>query len=122
VGRPRPRHARGARELVRNIIECPVPIIAAINGPAAGAGLVTAALADISVAGKSAKIIDGHVRLGVAAGDHAAIVWPMLMSMAKTKYYLLTNEVLSGEEAERIGMVSVCTEDDQVQELAQAHC
>jgi enoyl-CoA hydratase len=115
----RARVMREARELVRNIIECPVPIIAAINGPAAGAGLVTAALADISVAGRSAKIIDGHVRLGVAAGDHAAIVWPILMSMAKAKYYLLTNEVLSGEEAERIGMVSLCTEDDQVQETAR---
>jgi enoyl-CoA hydratase len=115
----RARVMREARELVRNIIECPVPIIAAINGPAAGAGLVTAVLADISVAGRGAKIIDGHVRLGVAAGDHAAIVWPMLTSMAKAKYYLLTNEVLTGEEAERIGMVSVCTDDDQVQATAR---
>lgn len=115
----RARVMREARELVRNIIECPVPIIAAINGPAAGAGLVVAALADISVAGRGAKIIDGHVRLGVSAGDHAAIVWPMLMSMAKAKYYLLTNEILRGEEAERIGMVSQCVDDDQVQTTAR---
>ncbi|WP_426518131.1 enoyl-CoA hydratase/isomerase family protein [Diaminobutyricibacter sp. McL0618] len=116
----RQRVMREARELVRNLIECPVPVIAAVNGPASGAGLVTVALADITVAGRNAKIVDGHVRLGVAAGDHAALAWPMLTSMAKVKYYLLTNEILRGEEAERIGMVSVCVDDDQVQQTARA--
>src|SRR5689334_258035 len=114
----RTRVLREARDLVRNIIEVPQPIISAINGPAAGAGLVVARLADISVAGRRAKIVDGHVRLGVAAGDHAAICWPLLAGMAKAKYHLLTNEVLTGEEAERIGMVSLCVDDDQVQERA----
>ncbi|MCI0142619.1 enoyl-CoA hydratase/isomerase family protein [Arthrobacter bambusae] len=115
----RARVYREARELVRNLIECPVPVIAAINGPAAGAGLVTAALADITIAGRNAKIIDGHVRLGVAAGDHAAVAWPLLTSMAKAKYYLLTNEVLRGEEAERIGMVSRVVDDELVQQTAR---
>ncbi|MDF3311326.1 enoyl-CoA hydratase/isomerase family protein [Rhodococcus sp. T2V] len=114
----RSRVMREARDLVRNIIEVPQPIISAINGPAAGAGLVAALLADISVAGRRAKIVDGHVRLGVAAGDHAAICWPLLTSMAKAKYHLLTNEVLTGEEAERIGMVSLCVDDDEVQDQA----
>ncbi|QSE80583.1 enoyl-CoA hydratase/isomerase family protein [Rhodococcus koreensis] len=114
----RTRVMREARDLVRNIIEVPQPIVSAINGPAAGAGLVAALLADISVAGRRAKIVDGHVRLGVAAGDHAAICWPLLTSMAKAKYHLLTNEVLTGEEAERIGMVSLCVDDDQVQDRA----
>lgn len=114
----RTRIMREARDLVRNIIECGVPIVSAINGPAVGAGLVAALLADVSVAGRRAKILDGHVRLGVAAGDHAAICWPLLCGMAKAKYHLLTNEVLTGEEAERIGLVSVCVDDDQVQERA----
>ncbi|MEV6253964.1 enoyl-CoA hydratase/isomerase family protein [Nocardia beijingensis] len=114
----RTRVMREARDLVRNIIEVPQPIISAINGPAVGAGLVAALLADISIAGRKAKIVDGHVRLGVAAGDHAAICWPLLTSMAKAKYHLLTNEVLTGEEAERIGMVSLCVDDDQVQDKA----
>lgn len=116
----RTRVMREARDLVRNIIEVPQPIISAINGPAVGAGLVVALLADISVAGRKAKIVDGHVRLGVAAGDHAAICWPLLAGMAKAKYHLLTNEVLTGEEAERIGMVSLCVDDDQVQDRAMA--
>ncbi len=114
----RTRVMREARDLVRNIIDCQAPIVSAINGPAVGAGLVAALLADVSVAGRRAKIVDGHVRLGVAAGDHAAICWPLLCGMAKAKYHLLMNEVLTGEEAERIGMVSLCVDDDQVQDRA----
>ncbi|MEM7219738.1 MAG: enoyl-CoA hydratase/isomerase family protein [Pseudomonadota bacterium] len=103
-----------ARDLVYNIINCGKPIVSAINGPAVGAGLVAALLADISVVGKSVSITDGHTRLGVAAGDHAAIVWPLLCGMAKAKYYLLTCERLSGEEAERIGLVSLCVDDAEL--------
>jgi enoyl-CoA hydratase len=63
---------------------------------------------------RSATIIDGHTRLGVAAGDHAAICWPLLCGMAKAKYYLLTCEALTGEEAERIGLVSMCVDDEEL--------
>lgn len=109
-----------ARDLVYNVINCSKPIVSAINGVAVGAGLVAGLLADISIAGKSAKIIDGHTRLGVAAGDAAVMNWPLLCGMAKAKYYLLTNDPLGGEEAERIGMVSLCVEDDELQEKAIA--
>jgi enoyl-CoA hydratase len=75
-------------------------------------------LADISIAGKSARIVDGHTRLGVAAGDAACIIWPLLCGLAKAKYYLLTCKPLSGEEAERIGLVSLCVEDAELQKTA----
>jgi enoyl-CoA hydratase len=107
-----------ARELVYGIINCSKPVVAAVEGPAVGAGLAVALLSDISVAGRTARFVDGHVRLGVAAGDHAAIIWPLLVGMAKAKYYLLLNETISGEEAERIGLVSVCADDDKVYETA----
>ncbi len=107
-----------AKDLVYNIINCNKPIVSAINGPAAGAGLVVGILADISIAGKRAKLVDGHPRLGVAAGDVAAIIWPLLCGMAKAKYYLLTCKPVSGEEAERIGLVSMCVEDEALQETA----
>ena len=109
---------REARDLVNNVINCAKPIVSAIHGPAVGAGLVAALLADISIAARSARIIDGHTRLGVAAGDHAAICWPLLCGMAKAKYYLLTCETLTGDEAERIGLVSRCVDDDAVQATA----
>jgi enoyl-CoA hydratase len=95
-------------DLVYNILDCDKPVISAINGTALGAGLVVALMADISIMAEEASITDGHVRVGVAAGDHAAICWPMLCSMAKAKYYLLTAEFVSGKEAERIGLVSLC--------------
>jgi enoyl-CoA hydratase len=103
-----------ARDLVYNLINCSKPVVSAIEGPAVGAGLVAGLLADISIASKTARIIDGHTRLGVAAGDHAAIIWPLLCGMAKAKYSLLLCEEVSGEEAERIGLVSLCVEPGEL--------
>ncbi len=110
----RTRVLREACDIVLNVVNCSKPIVSAVHGVAVGAGLVAALLADVSIAGRTARIIDGHTRLGVAAGDHAAICWPLLCGMAKAKYYLLTCETLSGEEAERIGLVSLCVDDDEV--------
>ena len=103
----RARIVREARDIIYNILDCSKPVVSAIEGASVGAGLAAALLADVSVAGRTARIIDGHTRLGVAAGDHAAIIWPLLCGLAKAKYYLLTCDSLSGEEAERIGLVSV---------------
>lgn len=111
----RARVWKEARDLVYNVIDCGKPIVSAMHGPAVGAGLVAGLLADISIATRTARIIDGHTRLGVAAGDHAAIVWPLLCGMAKAKYYLLLCEEVSGEEAERIGLVSLCVEEDELE-------
>lgn len=107
-----------ARDLVYNMLHCRKAIISAINGPAVGAGLVVALLADISIAAENARLADGHVRMGVAAGDHAAIVWPLLCGLAKAKYYLMTSDFLSGKEAERIGLVSLAVPDDQLLDKA----
>ncbi|MFE6691532.1 enoyl-CoA hydratase/isomerase family protein [Streptomyces sp. NPDC057743] len=101
-------------DLVYNIVNCEKPIVSAINGVAVGAGTVAALLADVAIAAEDAKIGDGHVRLGVAAGDHAAIIWPLLVGMAKARYYLLTGEMLTGAEAERLGMVAKALPRDQV--------
>ncbi len=114
----RARVWREARDLVYNLINCSKIVVSAMHGPAVGAGLVAGLLADISIAAKNARIIDGHTRLGVAAGDHAAIVWPLLCGMAKAKYYLLTCEQVSGEEAERIGLVSLACEEAELQAKA----
>jgi enoyl-CoA hydratase len=101
-------------DLVYNMVNCEKPIVSAINGVAVGAGLVVALLADISICAEDARLGDGHVKLGVAAGDHAAIIWPLLAGMAKARYYLLTGEMVDGNEAERIGLVSMCRPREQV--------
>jgi enoyl-CoA hydratase len=110
----RTRVMREARDIVYNVINCSKPIVSAMHGPAVGAGLVAGLLADISIAAKNARIIDGHTRLGVAAGDHAAIVWPLLCGMAKAKYYLMLCDAVSGEEAERIGLVSLTVDEAEL--------
>ena len=103
-----------ASDIVHNMINLDKPVVSAINGVAVGAGLAVALLADISIASEKARFTDGHVRLGVAAGDHAALIWPLLMSMAKAKYYLLTCDFLDGKEAERIGLVSMVVPHEEL--------
>ncbi|MGH7399846.1 MAG: enoyl-CoA hydratase-related protein, partial [Candidatus Rokuibacteriota bacterium] len=98
------RTVREASDIVYNMINLDKPVFSAINGVAVGAGLVVALLSDISIISETARFTDGHTRLGVVAGDHAAIVWPLLCGMAKAKYYLLTSDFIDGREAERIGL------------------
>lgn len=107
-----------ASALVYNMIDCPKPIVSAINGVAVGAGLAVALMADVSIIAREARLTDGHLRLGVGAGDHAAIIWPLLCGMAKAKYYLLTAEFIDGEEAERIGLVSRAVPRDELLDTA----
>ena len=103
-----------ARDLVYNILAFEKPIISAINGVAVGAGLAVALLSDISVMNEDARLSDGHTKLGVGAGDHAAIIWPLLCGMAKAKYYLMTADFISGSEAERLGLVTFSKPSGQV--------
>ncbi|MEA2623448.1 MAG: enoyl-CoA hydratase [Chloroflexota bacterium] len=97
---------QGASDLVYNMVNSVKPIISAINGVAVGAGLVVAMMADISIMAEEARLIDGHTPIGLTAGDHSTMIWPLLCGMAKAKYYLLTSDPIDGKEAERIGLVS----------------
>jgi enoyl-CoA hydratase len=104
--------------LVNGMIECRKPIISAVNGLAMASGLAVALSADISVVGEDVKLNDGHLRGGMVAGDHAVLLWPLYMSLAKARYYLLTGDTLTGREAERLGLMSVCVPDGEVLERA----
>lgn len=118
---PNQQGAKGFREataLVMNMVNSTKPIVSAINGPAIGAGLAIALLADVSIVANDAKLLDGHLRLGVAAGDHAALIWPLLCGMAKAKYFLLANETLTGAEAERHNLVSLAVDAADLQARA----
>lgn len=109
-----------ASDIVLNITNCEKPVISAINGVAVGAGLAVGLMADISIIAEEARFTDGHLRLGVGAGDHAAIIWPLLSGLAKARYYLLTSDFISGAEAERIGLVSKCVPRDDLMSAALA--
>ena len=99
-----------SRDLVLNIINCSKPIVSAVRGWAVGAGIACALLADVSIAAKDAMFSDGHAKIGVAAGDHATILWPLLCGMARAKYYLLLSEPFSGQQAADMGIVSLAVE------------
>ena len=111
------RVIREARDLVFNVINCSKPVVSAMRS--SGRRRPGRRPARRHLGGRTlGSDIDGHTRLGVAAGDHAAICWPLLCGMAKAKYYLLTCDTLSGEEAERIGLVSICVDDSEVEQRA----
>lgn len=114
----RARRWKEARDIVYNLINCSKPVVSGMRGVAVGAGLVCGILADISIATKDCRIIDGHTRLGVAAGDHACIIWPLLCGLAKAKYYLLLCDQVLGAEAERIGLISLAVEDGELDATA----
>lgn len=103
-----------ASDIVYNTINCQKPVISLFPGPVVALALV----ADISIASRDAVILDAHTTYGAVAGDHAVMSWPLLCGMAKAKYYLLTGEPLTGAEAERIGLVSLCVDSDDLDSVA----
>jgi enoyl-CoA hydratase len=108
-----------ARALVHNLVACATPVVAAVRGPAVGAGLAVALMSDICVVTPDARLVDGHVRIGVAAGDHAALVWPLACGMAKAKRHLLLPDPVSGADAERMGLVAECVPDAELDATAE---
>jgi len=109
---------RHSRHLLRNMLECETPIIAAINGDAAGLGASIALLCDVIFAAENARIGDTHVRVGLAAGDGSAVIWTMLCGVARAKQYLMTGDLISAREAERIGLVNVVVAQGKAYEEA----
>lgn len=103
-----------ARDLVYGMVNCGKPVVSAIHGPCVGAGLAAALLADVSIAAKDARILDGHVRLGVAAGDHATMIWPLLCGLNRAKYHLMLGVPMSGEEAAACGLVSLSVDEAEL--------
>lgn len=107
----RMRVMQEASDLVYNLINCTKPVVALYPGAFAPVTLH----ADISIAAKGSSFFDAHVGYGVAAGDHAVMSWPLHIGMAKAKYYLLTSRALSSEEAERMGLVSLVVDDQDLE-------
>ena len=114
--------ARG-KKLLYSLLDCPKPVIAKVNGHAIGLGATIALFCDVIFATKDAQIADPHVKVGFAAGDGGAVIWPQLIGYARAKEYLLTGKSLTGEEAARIGLVNHAVDaaelDQAVDEFAQ---
>lgn len=114
---------RDARRIVRDMIDFPLPIVAAVNGPAVGFGCSIAVLCDIVLISDRAFLADTHVASGLVAGDGGSVAWPLLMSLLKAKEYLFLGERIPAQVAVDIGLANRVVPHDQVKEeaLALAH-
>jgi enoyl-CoA hydratase len=109
---------RGARRLLDAMVEFPKPLIAAVNGPAVGLGCSVAVSCDIIYIAESAFMSDPHVSVGLVAGDGGAVTWPLLMSIVKAKYYLLTGERIPAAACVELGLANFMVPDDKLMEEA----
>ncbi|MGH7897990.1 MAG: enoyl-CoA hydratase/isomerase family protein, partial [Candidatus Binatia bacterium] len=97
---------RDAKQLIWDLLDVEVPIVAAVNGPAIGLGASIALLCDTIFMADTATIADPHVRVGLVAGDGGAAIWPLAVGPALAKQYLMTGDPLTAEDAARLGLVN----------------
>lgn len=117
---------REAKRIISSLLDLEKPIIARLNGHATGFGATLALFCDVIIAVETAKIGDPHVQVGFTAGDGAAVIWPQLIGHARAKEYLMTGNLMTAAEAERIGLINHAVPadalDDKVYGLATQLC
>lgn len=111
---------RDGKNLIWDMLDVQIPIVAAVNGHAMGLGASIALLCDIIFVAESATIGDPHVKVGIVAGDGGTIAWPLAVGPALAKQYLFTGDPISAAEAHRIGLVNFVTPDDACVDQALA--
>jgi enoyl-CoA hydratase len=109
---------REGRLIVENLLDCSKPVIGAIHGYAMGLGATIALLCDVVVADRGTTFADTHVRMGVGAGDGGQVIWPLLVGVNRAKYLLMTGDRVTGEEAERLGLVNFLVDEGDALERA----
>ena len=114
------RVRRDGKQIIWDLLDVEVPIVAAVNGPAVGLGASIALLCDVIFMADTATIADPHVRVGIVAGDGGAVAWPLAVGPARAKEYLLTGDPVTAVEAERIGLVNRVLPAERLQEEALA--
>ena len=113
----RRRSLRGARKLVDEILDFPLPVVAAVNGPAIGLGCTLAVLCDLVVISEEAYTAESHVAIGLVAGDGGTALWPLMMSILKATELVLLGDRIPAEEAVRPGRANrVVPADDLLNE------
>lgn len=97
---------RDAKQLIWDLLDVELPIVAAVNGHAMGLGASIALLCDVIFMADTASIGDPHVRVGIVAGDGGTAIWPLAVGPALAKQYLLTGDPVTAADAERMGLVN----------------
>ena len=109
-----------AKQMIWDLLDIPIPMVAAVHGPAVGLGATLALLCDCVVASTDATFIDPHVRVGIVAGDGGTVAWPLAVGPAKSKRYLLTGDPITAVEAERIGLVTDVVPPEELEGYSMA--
>lgn len=117
----RRRSLRLARQLVDEMLEVAVPVVAAVNGPAVGLGCTVTTLCDIVFLAERAFLADTHVSVALVAGDGGAVTWPAHTSLLRAKQYLLTGDRVPAAEAVELGLANFVVPDDELLEQATAY-
>jgi enoyl-CoA hydratase len=102
----RRRAMEEAKRLVREMVAFPLPVVAALNGPAVGLGCSLAVLADIVLMTDTAFFADPHVSIGLVAGDGGVLAWPLLTSLLRAKEYIFTGDKISADQAVTLGLAN----------------
>ncbi len=113
-------YLQGIQRIPLAMYELEVPIIAAVNGPAIGAGCDLACMCDIRIAGRSAKFAESFVKLGIIPGDGGAWFLPRAVGSSKAREMAFTGDMVDAEEALACGLASKVVDDDKLLEAANA--
>ena len=111
---------REAKMIARNQVHCPLPVVAAVNGPAFGLGCSVALMCDYVVMGEHALLADPHVAVGLVAGDGGAATWHLFTSMLIAKQYVLLGDPIRADAALRYGLCNEIAPQDRVVDRAMA--
>ena len=103
-----------SRTLFWSLVALEVPVIAAVNGPAVGAGATLALLCDIVLMAEGTYLAEPRVNIGLVPGDGSAILWPLLAGIPAARAYLLTGDRVPAAEAHRLGLVHRVVEPDSL--------
>lgn len=115
----RRNYRSGIQRLPLMLHSLELPVIAAVNGPAIGAGCDLALMCDVRVAGQSARFAESFVKLGIVPGDGGAWLLPRIVGFSKATELALTGETIDANEALRIGMVSEVVPDEELMATAR---
>jgi enoyl-CoA hydratase/carnithine racemase len=112
--RTRQLYRHGIQRLPRAFVQLEVPIIAAVNGPAFGAGFDLTCMCDLRIASESAKFAENFVKLGLIAGDGGSWLLPRVIGFSKACEMALTGDMLGAAEALACGLVSKVVPDAEL--------
>lgn len=112
--------AREAKKIIFGLLDCEKPVICKMNGDAYGLGATLALFSDVIFASDKARIADPHVRVGLAAGDGGAIIWPQLIGFARAKELLMTGDAVDAVRAAQMGLINHAVPAEELDQTVDA--